>query len=69
MPVWKPPVSLLSAGGIKVPRYHHLKAILTANQDITYKEQLESESSSDDCSMGYLRGSDYYRKGGGPDAE
>jgi len=52
-----------------VPRYHHLKAILTANQDITYKEQLESESASDDSSMGYLRGSDYYRKGSGPDAE
>ena len=52
--------------GIKVPRYHHLKAILTANQDITYKEQQESASCS---SMGYLRGSDYYRKGGDPDAE
>lgn len=31
-----------------MPRYHHLKAILTANQDITYKEQLDSESSFDD---------------------
>ena len=55
--------------GIKVPRYHHLKAILTANQDITYKEQQESGSSTDDSSMGYLRGSDYYRKGGDSDAE
>lgn len=55
--------------GIKVPRYHHLKAILTANQDITYKEQLDPEASSDDSSMGYLRGSNYYRKGGGSDAE
>ena len=55
--------------GIKVPRYHHLKAILTANQDITYKEQLDSESSFDDSSMGYLRGSDYYREGGDPDGE
>lgn len=55
--------------GIKVPRYHHLKAILTSNQDITYKEYQEAESSSDDPSMGYLRGSDYYRKGGAPDAE
>ena len=34
--------------GIKVPRYHHLKAILTANQDITYKELRDSEASSDD---------------------
>ena len=55
--------------GIKIPRYHHLKAILTANQDITYKEQMESNSSSDDSFMGYLRGSDYYRKGGNLDAE
>ena len=55
--------------GIKVPRYHHLKAILTANQDITYKELQESGSSTDDSSMGYLRGSDYYRKGGDSDAE
>ncbi len=55
--------------GIKVPRYHHLKAILTANQDITYKERLESELSVDDSSMGYLRGSDYYKKGGNHDAE
>ena len=55
--------------GIKVPRYHHLKAILTANQDITYKEQLESGSTAEDSSMGYLRGSDYYRKGGDPDVE
>lgn len=57
--------------GIKVPRYHHLKAILTANQDISYKEQLEAASdySADDSSMGYLRGSDYYRKGGDSDAK
>ena len=52
-----------------MPRYHHLKAILAANQDITYKEQLDSESSFDDSSMGYLRGSDYYREGGDPDAK
>lgn len=52
-----------------MPRYHHLKAILTANQDITYREQQEFGSSADDSSMGYLRGSDYYRKGGDPNAE
>lgn len=55
--------------GIKVPRYHHLKAILAMNQDITYKEQQDSGVSSDDSSMGYLRGSDYYRKVGNTDAE
>lgn len=50
--------------GIKVPRYHHLKAILSANQDIVYKEQKNAPSIAEDPSMGYLRGSDYYRKGG-----
>ena len=50
--------------GIKVPRYHHLKAILSANQDIIYKEQKDIPSLSEDDTMGYLRGSDYYRKGG-----
>ena len=48
--------------GIKTPRYHHLKAIQTANQDITYQEQLKSETLSDNSSMGYLRGSDYYQR-------
>ena len=50
--------------GIKVPRYHHLKAILSANQDISYREQQETGTPLEDTSMGYLRGSDYYRKGG-----
>jgi hypothetical protein len=55
--------------GIKVPRYHHLKAILAANQDVVYREQQDSETPSEDASMGYLRGSDYYRRGGGSYAE
>ena len=55
--------------GIKVPRYHHLKGILTANQDILYKEQKESGPALDDEAMGYLRGSGYYRKGGAGNAE
>ena len=54
--------------GIKVPRYHHLKAILSANQDIVYKERQNTPSTADDPSMGYLRGSDYYKKGGSADA-
>ena len=66
---YKTACELAISRGIKVPRYHHLKAILTANQDITYKEQLESGSTAEDSSMGYLRGSDYYRKGGDPDVE
>lgn len=45
--------------GIKKPRYHHLKAILAANQDKTYLEA-KNASGPDDDSMGYLRGSEYY---------
>lgn len=50
--------------GIKVPRYRHLKAILSANQDIIYREQQNTSSTPDDTHSGYLRGSNYYRKGG-----
>ena len=49
--------------GIRSPRYRHLKAILSANQDIVYKEQQEALAEPEDTSMGYLRGSDYYKKG------
>ena len=54
--------------GIKVPRYRHLKAILSANQDILYKEQKDALSDVETDCTGYLRGSDYYRKGGAQDA-
>ena len=50
--------------GIKVPRYHHLKTLLATNQDLVYKEQQTAVKPAEDASMGYLRGSDYYRKGG-----
>lgn len=50
--------------GIKSPRYHHLKGILSANQDIVYSEQRRLSSPAPDASMGYLRGADYYGKGG-----
>ena len=53
--------------GIKTPRYHHLKAILSANQDIVFNEQKNTSAPSEDTSMGYLRGSKYYSKGGTPD--
>ncbi len=53
--------------GIKVPHYHHLKAILSANQDIIYKERQNAPCNAADPSMGYLRGSDYYKKGGSAD--
>lgn len=55
---------LALARGIRSPRYRHLKAILSANQDIVYKEQQEANAEPEDTSMGYLRGSDYYREGG-----
>jgi len=54
--------------GIKVPRYHHLEAILSANQDIVYKERQNTPASTDDPPIGYLRGIDYYKKGGEVDA-
>lgn len=50
--------------GISVPRYHHLKSILANNQDILYLEQKQVEPQDDDTSVGYLRGSDYYKEGG-----
>lgn len=50
--------------GIKVPRYHHLKSILSANQDKIFREQQNVSPDEDNSSIGYLRGSDYYRKGG-----
>ena len=49
--------------GIKSPRYHHLNAILKSNQDILFKEQQKPYAPPEDPSMGYLRGSDYYREG------
>lgn len=45
--------------GIKKPRYHHLSAILSSNQDKTYLEE-KSASQKTDSSMGYRRGSNYY---------
>jgi hypothetical protein len=55
---------LALARGIRSPRYRHLKAILSSNQDIVFKEQQEAKAEPQDTSMGYLRGSDYYKEGG-----
>ena len=49
--------------GIKKPRYHHLSAILAANQDVLYLERKNGSNKDEKRTMGYLRGSDYY--GGG----
>ena len=50
--------------GIRSPRYRHLKAILSSNQDIVFKEKQMAVTEPEDTSMGFLRGSDYYKKGG-----
>ena len=55
--------------GSKSPRYHHLSAILSANQDILYMEEKRAMPTPEDTSMGYLRGSAYYEKGGRRDAQ
>lgn len=54
--------------GVKSPRYHHLSAILSANQDQAYLERKQKTAVPDD-EGGYLRGSDYYEKGGSDNAE
>jgi len=47
---------------IRVPRYHHLKAILSGNQDKLYLEQRKEEyrRQQNRQSTGYIRGADYY---------
>lgn len=45
--------------GIQKPRYYHLNAILSANQDIQYMEK-KHPTGAGESSMGYLRGADYY---------
>ena len=48
---------------VRVPRYHHLKAILAANQDQIYLEQKKVSSKPQQNTQGYIRGAEYY--GGG----
>ena len=55
--------------GARSPRYHHLSAILSANQDILFVQQKNAMPSEEDASMGYLRGASYYEKGGAQDDE
>ena len=49
---------------VRTPRYHHLKAILAANQDQIYLED-KNASQKSPSTPGYVRGSEYY--GGGSD--
>ena len=55
--------------GIRSPRYAHLKAILSSNQDIVYQEQKAAGNEPHEPTSGYLRGSSYYTKGGNRHAE
>lgn len=48
---------------VRVPRYHHLKAILAANQDQIYLERKNASSKPQQNAQGYVRGAEYY--GGG----
>lgn len=51
--------------GVKSPRYHHLSAILSANQD-----RMEMQNRHDStAASGYLRGSEFYENGGHDDDE
>lgn len=50
--------------GVKSPRYHHLSAILSANQDRT-----EVSADHSTAVSGYLRGSEFYENGGHDDDE
>jgi transposase len=45
---------------VRVPRYHHLKAILSANQDQIYLEKKKASSKPQQNTQGYIRGAEYY---------
>jgi transposase len=44
---------------VRMPRYHHLKAILAANQDRMYQEKKNSNEKKSSVT-GYVRGAEYY---------
>lgn len=48
---------------VRMPRYHHLKAILAANQDQIYLDNKNASAKLSKESGGYVRGAEYY--GGG----
>jgi transposase len=44
---------------VRMPRYHHLKSILAANQDQIYLEQ-KTKPAKGSSAAGYVRGAEYY---------
>ena len=52
--------SELALTKIKTPRYQHLKAILTSNQDKVYLENKKASINPIKNTGGYIRGSEYY---------
>ena len=52
----------IALASIRIPRYHHLKAILSGNQDKIYlagKEEAETRQKNSNV-RGYVRGAAYY---------
>ena len=43
-----------------MPRYHHLNALLSHNQDVKYNEDKNKKFDKPQKNMGYLRGAEYY---------
>jgi transposase len=52
---------------VRVPRYQHLKSILSSNQDHVYfKNKSDTDKKVHNCNIqGYVRGADYYSGGNG----
>jgi len=55
---------------VKIPRYHHLKSILSSNQDIYYLESKADDEKKqiNRTAQGYVRGPKYYSEGGDDNA-
>ena len=45
---------------VRIPRYHHLKAILASNQDQIYLGKKNNQGKTKGDARGFVRGSDYY---------
>ena len=45
---------------VRIPRYHHLKAILASNQDQIYLDKKNNQEKTKGDARGFVRGSDYY---------